>query len=136
VDAVEMSRQPMPEFLRSLTERMTEEPARNPSVIRAILQANLSSEPVRQTMRESHARAHKLLSRIIEIGQSRGEICADFPAAELAHTFRQTIFGTLLIWSLYGDATLPARMDTALRILWVGLAPREGAAAAQVSVSS
>jgi hypothetical protein len=38
--------------------------------------------------------------------------------------FRQTIFGTLLIWSLYGDSSLQARMDSAFEIIWSGLSPR------------
>jgi len=42
----------------------------------------------------------------------------------LAYVFRQTVFGTLLLWSLFGDATLPDRIETALRVLWTGLAPR------------
>jgi hypothetical protein len=39
--------------------------------------------------------------------------------------FRQTIFGTLLMWSLHGDASLSDRIERALEILWLGLAPRE-----------
>src|SRR6266849_3229153 len=44
--AIEMARQtgePMPEFLRSLGVRMTQEPTRNPAIIRALLQAYLST---------------------------------------------------------------------------------------------
>jgi hypothetical protein len=60
----------------------------------------------------------------VRIGQERGEIRRDLPASEIAHVFRQTIFGTLLIWSLNGDATLHARIESAFNVLWSGLAPR------------
>src|ERR1700704_2953765 len=43
--AIEMARRtggPMPDFLRSLGVRMTQEPTRNPAIIRALLQAFLS----------------------------------------------------------------------------------------------
>ena len=57
--AIEMARQtnePMPEFLRTLGIRMTQEPTRNPAIIRALLQAYLSTTPVREAMRRLPAR--------------------------------------------------------------------------------
>jgi hypothetical protein len=69
-------------------------------------------------------RVHALHTEIILLGQERGEIRRDLPAAEMAHVFRQTIFGTLLFWSLHGDASLHARMESAFNVLWSGLAPR------------
>jgi hypothetical protein len=103
---------------------MTEEPGRNPSLMRALLLANLSSTPVREAMRINQARGHKLLTEFVKIGQQRGELRSDLPPEEIAHVFRQTVFGTLLIWSLYGDDSLSARIHTALDVLWQGLSPR------------
>src|ERR1700676_4255815 len=125
--AIEMARrtgEPMPDFLRSLGVRMTQEPTRNPAIIRALLQAYLSTTPVREAMMDLQKRVHALHSQMIQLGQDRGEIRNDLPASEIAHVFRQTIFGTLLIWSLYGDATLHSRIETAFNLLWSGLAPR------------
>ncbi len=125
--AIEMARrtgEPMPDFLRSLGVRMTLEPTRNPAIIRALLQAYLSTTPVRVAMMDLQKRVHALHTQMIQIGQDRGEIRNDLPAAEIAHVFRQTIFGTLLIWSLYGDATLHSRIEAAFNLLWSGLAPR------------
>ena len=118
--------EPMPQFLRTLGARMTEEPGRNPAIVRAILQANLSSTPVREAMRAKQNRAHELLTEFVKIGQERGELRNDLAAGEIAHVFRQTVFGTLLIWSLYGDDSLAIRIRTALDVLWQGLAPRSG----------
>jgi hypothetical protein len=75
-------------------------------------------------MMDLQKRMHGLHTQMIQLGQDRGEIRNDLPAAEIAHVFRQTIFGTLLIWSLYGDATLHSRIETAFSLLWTGLAPR------------
>ncbi len=125
--AIEMARragEPMPDFLRSLGVRMTQEPTRNPAIIRALLQAYLSTTPVRAAMMDLQRRIHSLHTQMIQLGQDRGEIRNDLPAAEIAQVFRQTIFGTLLIWSLYGDATLHSRIETAFNLLWSGLAPR------------
>ena len=103
---------------------MTQEPTRNPAIIRALLQAYLSTTPVREAMMDLQRRVHALHTEMIQLGQDRGEIRSDLPAAEIAQVFRQTIFGTLLIWSLYGDATLHSRIETAFNLLWTGLTPR------------
>jgi AcrR family transcriptional regulator len=126
-EAVEEARQtnePLPKFLRSLTTRMTEEPARNPDLIRVLLLAFLSNPDVRQAMLDLQTRVLALHSEMIQLGQERGEIRKDLPPIEIAQVFRQVIFGTLLIWSLYGDASLQSRMDSAFEIVWTGLSPR------------
>lgn len=115
---------PVPIFLRSLGARMTQEPIRNPGVIRMLLQAFLADPKVRQPMMDLQNRVTAIHTEMIRRGQERGEIRDDMPPVVLAHVFRQTIFGTLLIWSLYGDATLLSRMEQAFEVLWTGLAPR------------
>lgn len=118
------SNEPMSGILRALGVRMTQEPTRNPEIIRALLQAYLSTTPVREAMLSLQKRMLELHTELIRLGQERGEIRADVPAEGMAYVFRQTIFGTLLIWSLYGDATLHARIEAALNLLWTGMAPR------------
>src|SRR5271169_6473373 len=106
VEQARRSSEPMPKFLRFLGERMTQEPTRNPAIVRAILQAYLSSTPVREAMLDLQKRVLALHSEMIQRGQQRGEIRDDLPALEIAQVFRQAIFGTLLIWTLYGDGSL------------------------------
>ena len=112
---------PMPEVLHGLVLRMTEEPIRNPAMVRALLQANLSSVPVRGEMLRIHERNRALIARLIRHGQERGEIRKDLAAQEIAQVWRQTVFGTLMFWSLVGDATLTERIETAVRLLWEGI---------------
>jgi len=128
IENLRSTHEPVPQFLRTLAVRMTEEPGRNPSIVRAMLLANLSSTPVREGMRINQARGHKLLTEFVQIGQERGELRNDLPAGDIAHVFRQTVFGTLLVWSLYGDDSLAIRIRTALDVLWQGLSPRNGLA--------
>src|ERR1700745_1211847 len=101
VDEARRTNEPMPQFLRALGVRMTQEPTRNPEIIRALLQAYLSSTPVREAMVDLQKRVQGLHTQIIRLGQEQGEIRNALPAEEIAYVFRQTIFGTLLIWSLY-----------------------------------
>ena len=129
VETARCTNQPLPEFLRELGPRMTQEPVRNPEIIRALLQAYLSTTPVRKAMIDLQKRVHALHAQIIRLGQERGEVRNDLPAEEIAHVFRQTIFGTLLMWSLYGDASLHSRIEAAFNLLWTGLAPRQSSTA-------
>jgi len=124
VDEARRTSQPMPQFMRSLAALMTQEPTRNPDIIRVLLLAFLSNSQVREAMLDLQARVLAFHTEMIQLGQGRGEIRDDLPAAEIALVFRQTIFGTLLIWSLYGDASLQSRMDSAFEIIWSGLSPR------------
>jgi AcrR family transcriptional regulator len=123
-DEARTKNEPMQVFLRSLGARMTQEPIRNPSIIRILLQAFLSNSPVRESVIDLQARVIAVHTEMIQLGQQRGEIRDDLPAEVLAHVFRQTVFGTLLIWSLYGDASLVSRIEDAFEVLWTGLAPR------------
>jgi AcrR family transcriptional regulator len=115
---------PVPNFLRSLGHRMTEEPTRNPDMIRALLLGYLSSTPVREAMLDLQNRVLAVHSEMIALGQERGEVRVDLPPLEIAQVFRQTIFGTLLIWSLYADNSLLSRMESAFEVIWQGLTPR------------
>ncbi len=124
VEEARQAREPLIEFVRALTVRMTAEPARNPDLIRGLLLAFLGSSEIRQAMRDLHVEILDLHTQMVQIGQERGEIRDDLPAAEIALVFRQTIFGTLLIWSLYGDDSLEPRLDAAFEIIWSGVSPR------------
>src|ERR1700746_247452 len=50
VEEARRTSQTMPDFLRSLGERMTQEPARHPDIIRVLLLAFLSNSQVREAM--------------------------------------------------------------------------------------
>jgi len=116
---------PVPVFMRSLGPRMTQEPIRNPAMIRILLQAFLTDDSkVREPMLELQNRVIGIHTEMIRIGQQRGEVRGDLPPEVIANVFRQTIFGTLLIWALQGDSTLLPRMENAFEVLWTGLSPR------------
>src|SRR5580704_2739804 len=122
VESARNSKEPMREFFRSLSQQLTAEPAKKPDMVRALLQANLSSPTVRDVMRKKNAHGEGLMA---QLGQDRGEFRRDVPAVEIARVFRQMTFGTLLLWSVYGDDSLAERLERAIDILWTGFVPRE-----------
>ncbi len=76
-------------------------------------------------MRERNTRGEFLLSQLVQIGQERGEFRRDVSALEMARVFRQMTFGTVLLWSVYGDDSLSERIDRAIDILWTGFVPHD-----------
>jgi AcrR family transcriptional regulator len=125
VEAARSGKESMRSFFRTMSQQMLSEPAKTPEVVRALLQANLSSSSVRNVMRDRNARGEHLLSQLVQIGQERGDFRRDVAALEIARVFRQLTFGTLLLWSVYGDDSLAERLDRAIDILWTGFSPRE-----------
>jgi AcrR family transcriptional regulator len=121
-DAAPETALPIRTYIYQLAMDAVSEPARNPAMVRAVLQANLSSEPVRKTMREIHSKATILLARIVKVGQDRGEITPELDPVEIAQMLRQSFLGAMLIWSLYGDGSLEGRIERVINILWDGLA--------------
>jgi len=124
VDEARRDNTPIRQFFRSLTSLMTAEPTRHPDLIRVLLLAFLSNHDVRQAMLDLQDRVLAIHSEMIRFGQERGEIRNDLQPGAIALVFRQSIFGTLLIWSLYGDNSLPSRIESAFEVIWSGLAPR------------
>jgi AcrR family transcriptional regulator len=125
VREIRASRLSMSEGLRGLVHRMTEAPIQNPSVVRALLQAHLSSPLVREEVFRIHREHQKLIGGLFRLGQEQGEVRRDIPAEDIAQILRQMIFGTLLFWSLVGDASLTERVEQSLNLLWRGIASAE-----------
>jgi AcrR family transcriptional regulator len=124
VNEARQTRESMTTFLRRMSLKMIAEPGRSPDIMRALLLANLSSSSVRDAMRQNYLRGHGLLSELMRLGQDRAELRRDLPAGELAHVFRQMLLGTVLVWSVFGDASLPERIEAAMHVLWTGVSPR------------
>jgi len=121
VDEIRQSALPMRESLRGLVHRMTEAPIQNPAVVRALLQAYVSSPAIRKEVFRLTGTHQRLIGGLLRHGQERGEVRCDVPAEEIAQVLRQMIFGTLLFWSLLGDNSLTARVEQSLSLLWGGI---------------
>src|ERR1700749_3888691 len=68
VEAARNGNEPMRTFFQTMSQQMTSDPAKKPEVVRALLQANLSSSSVRDVMRTKNTRGENLLSQLVQIG--------------------------------------------------------------------
>jgi len=119
-------RQPRPlrELLQRLIHALAEEPGRSPALVRSLLVANLSSEPVRQLWRRNLERGRRVLARLLAEGQRRGELRRDRKPLELCRHFQQTYFGVLVLWAIHPPSRLGERLEETFNLFWPGIEPR------------
>jgi len=119
-------RQPRPlrEVLQRLVYALAEEPGRSPALVRSLLVANLSSEPVRQLWRRNLERGRRVLARLLAEGQRRGELRRDRKPLELCRHFQQTYFGVLVLWAIHPPSRLGERLEETFNLFWPGIEPR------------
>jgi AcrR family transcriptional regulator len=107
-------------MLRRLIQGLAEEPGRSPTLVRGMLIANLSSEPVRRLMRQNLARGRRMLAQFLAARQRLGEIHADLDAMEIAWGFQQLFFGALILWALQPTSSLANRLEATFPLFWSG----------------
>lgn len=121
------SRKPVKETLRHLIYSLAEEPGRSQALLRSLLLANLSSEPVRRLFRQNLARGRRQLTKLVEYGQGRGEIRKDITPADMARIFQQTLLGAFLLWVIHPPSQLVGWLEPAFELFWSGISARREA---------
>jgi len=120
-------REPIRPVLHRLVYALAEEPGRSQALVRSLMVANLSSEPVRQLFRHNMARGRRRLAAIIALGQKRGEIRRNQKPAELARLFQQMFLGTMLLWAVHPPSPATGWLEPAFQLFWSGISIRRGA---------
>jgi len=114
----EAGKQPIRTVLRDMFHRIAEEPGRSPDMTRALISTFLASPPIRSTLAANLAEGRRMVARMLELGQKRGEVGPSLKPELLARQSQQAIMGTLLLWSLRGDERLENRLDESFQHFW------------------
>lgn len=116
------------ELLYRLLLEMVEEPGGSRGMARCMLLGPLSGAPLGRIAETTIARGRQMLSEIISIGQRRGEMRHDRPAAELATLFQQAYFGVLYLWVVHPNLKLSRCLERTFEQFWAGAKAEDGAA--------
>lgn len=108
--------------LRHLVHRLAEEPGRSPRLARALLSTFLANESVRAIMKRTILEGRKAIAGVVAAGQQRGEIDPRLNKARAATQLLQTVMGTVLVWSLYGEPPLAVWMENSFQHAWRAIA--------------
>jgi AcrR family transcriptional regulator len=109
---------PIREVLRRLMHRVTEEPGRTQAMARSLLTAFISTDEVRDVVRETMGRGREKVAAIIALGQKRGEVRANRQPLALAMAFQRNVLGTLLLWAMHPRQDLDAWLEETFIDFW------------------
>jgi AcrR family transcriptional regulator len=110
------------EILQNLMHKAAEEPGRSQQLARGLLATLFSSDPIRELMVDAMSRGRRQLEEILALGQSRVEIRQAIPLEATARSFQQCVMGTVMLWSLGPEASLPQRLRATFELFWAGVA--------------
>jgi AcrR family transcriptional regulator len=114
------------ELLHRLLLNMLEEPGQSRGMARCMLLGPLSGAPLGRVAETTISRGRQILSEMISIGQERGEIRRDRPAAELAALFQQAYFGVLYLWAVHPNLKLSRCLERTFEQFWAGARASSG----------
>jgi AcrR family transcriptional regulator len=118
LEQAEAGKQPVRSVLHNLFQRVAEEPGRSPEMTRALISTFLASDQIRSTMAGNLAEGRRMVAKILELGQRRGEVASVLKPEQLARQCQQSMIGTLLFWSLRGDEKLATRLEESFQHFW------------------
>ncbi|MGH9688459.1 MAG: TetR/AcrR family transcriptional regulator [Candidatus Acidiferrales bacterium] len=110
---------PVLPVLQHLAADLAGQAKESPALLRAIYAAHASCEPVRAELQKRLKIGRRLLSRIFNLAQNRGEIRSDIPAAELARLTQLILLGVAVGWALSPDSSLRGTAED----VWALLSP-------------
>lgn len=109
--------------LQDFFNKVCEEPGRSPDLARALLTAFLSST-IRDQLAQNIAEGRRMVGRIVELGQERGEVDPKLKNEQIALHLQQSFFGTMLLWSLQGEPKLQALVEATFQHFWRAIAAK------------
>jgi AcrR family transcriptional regulator len=114
---------PIREVLRRLMHRVTEEPGRTQAMARSLMTAFISTDEVRDLVRDTMGRGREKVAAIIALGQKRGEVRANRQPLALAMAFQRNVLGTLLLWAMHPRQDLDAWLEETFIDFWAAVEP-------------
>jgi AcrR family transcriptional regulator len=123
LETSESSKRSTRSVLNELCVKVSEEPGRSPELARALLAAFLSST-VREQVAQDMAEGRRLLSRILKVGQKRGDVDPKLNTEQMALHFQQAFIGTMLLWSMRGEQKLEIAVDATFQQFWKSIAAK------------
>jgi AcrR family transcriptional regulator len=123
--AAESGKATVRDLLHGFFHRIAEEPGRSRELTRSLLAAH-TSQGVRKITTGMMARGREHLAAIFALAQSRGEVRRELKPADLAFIFQQTVFGTLMLWSMQKEGALAPWLNRSFEHFWSAAGASKG----------
>jgi len=109
------------EVLSSLARDLARVPGKSPEMARALVLSLLGNAEVRDFILHEMENGRAMIAEIMKLGQERGELRRDLDPIDMACAFQQSLFGTVLLWSLKAKSPLSRLLDNTISVLYQGL---------------
>lgn len=106
LEKAESSKGPVMDVIRELASNAAGQSDKSAALLRAIFAAHASCASVREELKKRTHTARRILTEIYLLGQKRGEIRRDIPAAEMARLTQIVFMGVTVSWSIRPEASL------------------------------
>jgi len=120
--AAGQGKQTIHSVLHRLMLRLAEEPGRSPDLARALISSFLASEGVRKIIVGNMLEGHKMIAKIVAVGQKRREIDPRLQKEKVATQLLQAVMGTILLWSTRGRPALKVWIEDSFQHFWRAVA--------------
>jgi AcrR family transcriptional regulator len=107
--------------LISLGRSLVKFPGKSPQMARSLMSAFLGNTEVREYVVRELTEKRQWIAEIISLGQERGELNSELPAADLARAFHHALFGTVLMWALDPSSPLEKQFSNTMQTFLSGL---------------
>ena len=121
LELAEAGKRSIRSVLHDMFLALAEEPGRSPELARALLTTFLSSA-IREQLAENMAEGRRILGRVLELGRERGEIDPKLKTEHMAFQLQQSFIGTMMLWSLRGEAKLQTAVEASFQHFWRAIA--------------
>lgn len=115
------STESMGRVLYKLSLIVTDKFSDSPALARSLLVPFFSNDSAREQMAVDFEEDRRILAKLMEARQERGELRDDFSPIELAQQFQRVFFGTTVLWSLNPAKSLPDCLKETASVLWSGI---------------
>lgn len=122
VQAARAGKRSIRTILHRLFAQLAEEVGRSPQFARTIAASFLASDVVRGVVQRRMAEGRATVATVFAAGQASGEIDPTLNREATALQMQQVVLGTVMLWSLYGEAELTECIENSFRLFWRGIA--------------
>ncbi len=98
----------------------------SPHLARALISAMVGNEVARETVAAGMAEGRRWLSKILRLGQKRGQVRNERNSQGMSLAFQQALFGTLVLWAIRPQTKLTNLLDTSFEDYWACIEARKG----------
>jgi AcrR family transcriptional regulator len=105
--------------IHDLLTNLADNYSRNAALLRAIYAAHASCPEVRAELQKRMHQGRRLMTRMFQLAQERGEVGHEVPAAELARLTQLVFMGLKLSWAMNPDFSLQKTTEA----LWQLMSP-------------